>query len=47
MSEKLMSGYVAYTTTEEYGAASVGEAPGTSFITSPAFTAVGTHLTHC
>lgn len=48
MSEKLISGYTAFTTLEEYAAASVGEAPGTlPIITTPAFSALGTHLTHC
>lgn len=47
MSDKLISGYTTFTTSEEYGAAPVGEAPGTSIITSPAFSALTTHLAHC
>jgi hypothetical protein len=30
MNEKLMSGYLAFTTNEEYGAAAAGDAPGTA-----------------
>ncbi len=48
VSEKLISGYVAFTTPEEFAATPVGEAPGTlPIITTPAFSALGTHLTHC
>ena len=30
MNEKLISGYTAYTTADEYGAGVVGDAPGTT-----------------
>lgn len=52
MSERLISGYAAYTSAEEFGAVPVGEAPGT--VTSTTVTVVfipgavaGSLLTHC
>lgn len=34
MSQTLISGYAAFTSPEEFGAASVGEAPGTILVPS-------------
>ncbi|MGU3437420.1 LxmA leader domain family RiPP [Actinomycetes bacterium M1A6_2h] len=39
MNEKLMDGYMAYTTAAEYGADAVGEAPATP--SSPACVGIG------
>ena len=42
MDEKLISGYAAFTTSDEYGAGSVGTAPATSPAVSVASTIVFT-----
>ncbi len=41
MNEKLIAGYTAYTTADEYGAAAVGAAPGTFIWVLTAITAAG------
>ncbi|MFJ4188904.1 LxmA leader domain family RiPP [Kitasatospora sp. NPDC089509] len=50
MNEKLIAGYAAYTTTEEYAGGAVGEAPATSpvctFLMSAALSA-NTVTQHC
>ncbi len=35
MNEKLIAGYTAYTTADEYGASAIGEAPGTTPLATP------------
>ena len=55
MTEDLMSGYAAFTSADEYGAATVGAAPGTTpasavaslVIASPAVIVSYTVLKHC
>lgn len=43
MDEKLIAGYTAYTTADEYGASATGEAPGTTIL-SAAITMFTAHV---
>lgn len=52
MEEKLIAGYAAFTTADEYGAASMGDAPATTplvglAIASWTVSVVGTHYAFC
>ena len=48
MNEKLISGYAAYTTADEYGTDAVGDAPATTpLVLFSALVAGGTIYGHC